>query len=155
MRTPITFTVLALLSLLLAAGCGGKGPREGNYIRPIVLEGCPNDMADGMANDFRSLVAMVASLSAARYEIHKVSPTDFKVFTTFKTVRGFSVAWEAQVYADGSVSLTLPTTTPMQPTKGLSFASDQGERISRYFNKLKCRPAQDLRRRCLRAGYSF
>lgn len=143
------------MTLLFAAGCGARGPSEGNYIRPIVLEGCPSDMGDGLSPDFRSLVAMVASFAAARYEIHQVSPIDFKIFTVFKTDRGFTVGWEAQVYNDGAVSLTLPSTTPMQPNKGLSYASKQGQVVARYFNKLKCRPAQDLRNRCLRAGYSF
>ncbi len=146
---------VGLIAIFFAVGCGSKGPQEGNYIKPIVLEACQNDPGDGMAPDFRSLTAMVAAFAAARYDIHQVSPVDFKIFTKFKNIRGFTVAWEAQIYADGAVSLTLPSTTPMQPNKGLSFANKQGEQVVRYFTKLKCRGAQDLRDRCMRAGYSF
>jgi hypothetical protein len=155
MKPFITPLTVALLALAVCAGCGSKGPREGNYIRPIMMEGCPRDMGDGLTPDFRSMVAMIAALGAARYEIHQVSPVDFKIFTSFKEIKGYSVGWEAQVYNDGSVSLTLPTTTPMQPNPGLAFAAKQGQLIARHFEKLKCRGAQDLRTRCATAGYSF
>ncbi len=151
------FIIIGFATLLIAAGCGGSGPSQGNYIRPIMLEGCSTGaQSDGMAVDHRSLVAMVAALAAARYEIYEVSPIDFKIYTNYKNVRGgTTVGWEAQVYADGSVSLTLPSTAPMQSTKALSAVTKYGQQVARHFNKLKCRPAQDLRRRCQKVGYTF
>ena len=151
------FIIIGLATVLHAGGCGGSGPSQGNYIRPIMLEGCSTGaQGDGMAVDHRSLVAMVAALAATRYEIYEVSPVDFKIFTHYKNVRGgAAVGWEAQVYADGSVSLTLPSTAPMQGTKALSVVTKHGRQVAAHFNKLKCRPAQDLRRRCQKAGYTF
>ena len=157
MRHIITSSIIiGFATVLYATGCGGSGPSQGNYIRPIMLEGCSTGAQDGMAVDQRSLVAMVAALAAARYQIHEISPVDFKIFTHYKNLRGgVTVGWEAQVYADGSVSLTLPSTAPMQSTKALSAVTKYGQQVARHFNKLKCRPAQDLRRRCQKAGYTF
>ena len=121
-----------------------------------MLEGCSTMTQDGMAVDHRSLVTMVAAFAAARYEIHEVSPVDFKIYTQYKNLRGgITVGWEAQVYDDGSVSLTLPSTAPMQSSKALSVVTKYGMQISKHFNKLKCRPAHDLRKRCQKAGYTF
>ncbi len=158
MRRIITSSIIiGFATVLIATGCGGSGPSQGNYIRPIMLEGCPTAaQGDGMAVDQRSLVAMIAALAAARYQIHEVSPVDFKIYTHYKNVRGgATVGWEAQVYSDGSVSLTLPSTAPMQGTKALAAVTKYGHQIARHFNKIKCRPAQDLRRRCQKAGFSF
>ena len=110
---------LSLAVFASVASCGGarNGPSEGNFIRPIMLEPCARAPQDGMTIEQRSLVAMVAAFGASRYEIHGVSADEYRVFTTFKEQRGMVMGWEAQVYDDGSVSLTLPSTTRCSPPR--------------------------------------
>lgn len=150
-------TILAL-SFVLSAGCGGGGenvPKEGNYIRPIRADGCNRQLPDGLPPDHRSLAAMIAALHASRYIIYQVSPVEFKVFTEFKDMRGITVGWEAQIYSDGSVALALPATMPNQGAREMAVIEKYGVKVAQVFNKFKCMPVEQLRRRTAPAGYIF
>ena len=150
--------ILALSFVLSGAGCGGGGPKppkEGNYIRPIRVESCNRQMPDGLPPDHRSLAAMIAALHANRYTIYQVSPVEFKVFTEFADRRGITVGWEAQIYSDGSAAISLPATMPNQDARAMTQVEKHGVKVARVFNKFKCLPAEQLRRRTAPAGYIF
>jgi len=152
-----TLLGLSFVLSVAAAGCGGAQdvPKEGNYIRPIRVEGCARDMADGLPPDHRSLAAMIAALHATRYQIYQVSPVEFKVFTEFADFRGITVGWEAQIYSDGSAAISLPATMPTQGARQMVQVEKHGIKVARVFNKFKCLPAQQLRGRTAPAGYVF
>jgi hypothetical protein len=152
-------TLLGLsLVLSVVAGCGGGGqnvPQEGNYIRPIRVEACAHQTADGLPPDHRSLAAMIAALHATRYTIYQVSPLEFKVFTEFSDRRGITVGWEAQIYSDGSAALSLPATMPPQGPQAMVQVEKHGVKVARTFDKFKCLTIDQLRRRTAPAGYVF
>lgn len=152
-------TLLGLAFVLFAAAsCGGGGqnvPQEGNYIRPIRVQGCERDMPDGLPPDHRSLAAMIAALHASRYTIYQVSPLEFKVFTEFADLRGVTVGWEAQIYSDGSAALSLPATMPDQGPQQMVLVEKYGVKVARAFGKFKCLNVDQLRRRTAPAGYVF
>ncbi|MDD5307412.1 MAG: hypothetical protein PHU25_08830 [Deltaproteobacteria bacterium] len=144
--------ILVGLSLACLAGCGGRRP-AGNTITPIRLTGCP--AAQDAPADQRSLAAMIAAMQASRYAVYKVSPAEFKVFTDYTTVRGMQVAFEAQIYSDGSASLYLPSTMPMQSGDALAKIQKYADKLARTFDRLKCMPTAWLRLEAARAGYVF
>jgi hypothetical protein len=148
--------LLAALLLSAPLGCGGRqGPTQGNYIEPVMLEGCASAIGE-LPADQRSLAAMVAALHAARFQIHQVSPVEFQVYTEFRELRGgITAAWAAQIYSDGSAQLSLPETMPMQDARALDYLRRLGQKIGRYFDKYKCAPVDRLRTASAKGGYPF
>lgn len=156
-RSRATGTALAVaFAVLAAAACGGsRGPSEANAIPPIMAAGCEREMNDGLAPDLRSLAAMVVTLKASRYEIHQVSPVEFKVFTAFRESRGITWAFEAQIYSDGSAQLQVPATMPMQPAAVMRKVEAWGRKVAAVFERNKCMPEPQLRARSAAAGFPF
>jgi hypothetical protein len=146
---------LLLLAALLLAACGARGPSQANSIPPITVAGCARNMNDGLAPDLRSLAAMVVSLQASRYEIHQVSPVEFKVFTGFREHRGVTWAFEAQIYSDGSAQLQTPDTMPLQSAKLMRNVEAWGRKVAAVFERNKCMPEAQLRARAAAAGFPF
>jgi len=144
------------VSFPLLSACGGaQGPTEANAITPIMVTGCERSMNDSLAPDLRSLAVMVISLKSSRYEIHQVSPVEFKVFTGYREHRGITWAFEAQIYSDGSAQIQLPDTMPMQDADKLRQVEAWGRRVAAVFERHKCMPEQQLRTRSAAAGFSF
>ncbi len=145
-----------LLASLAPQACGGpRGPSEANAIPPIMVAGCERDMNDGLAPDLRSLAVMVVALQSSRYEIHQVSPVEFKVFTAFRENRGITWAFEAQIYSDGSAQLQLPDTMPLQSAKVMRNVEAWGRKVAAVFERHKCMPAPQLRTKSAAAGFPF
>jgi hypothetical protein len=140
------------LTLACIAGCGGRRPM-GNTITPIRLTACT--VAQDAPADQLGLAAMIAAMQSSRYTVYKVSPAEFKVFTDYKTERGVQVAFEAQIYSDGSASLYLPSTMPMQSGDAMTKIQKYADRLARAFDKLKCKPSAWLRPEAAKAGYVF
>jgi hypothetical protein len=152
MRHTTRLAILLGLSLAFLAACGGHRPM-GNTITPIRLTGCTG--TQDVPSDQRSLAAMIAAMQSSRYTVYKVSPAEFKVFTNYSEVRGAQVAFEAQIYSDGSASLYLPSTMPMQTGDALAKLQKYADKLARAFDKMKCKPAEWLRSEAAKAGYVF
>jgi hypothetical protein len=148
-------TAVLLLASLLASCGGSRGPSQANAIPPIMVAGCERNMGDSLPPDLRSLAAMVVALRSQRYEIHQVSPVEFKVFTAFRENRGITWAFEAQIYSDGSAQLQLPDTMPLQGAKILRNIEAWGRKVAAVFDRNKCMPEQQLRARSAAAGFPF
>ncbi|HUT76164.1 MAG TPA: hypothetical protein VM285_00665 [Polyangia bacterium] len=148
-------TVALLLASLLVACGGARGPSEANAIKPIMVTGCERNMNDSLPPDLRSLAGMVVALQSQRYEIHQVSPVEFKVFTAFRENRGITWAFEAQIYSDGSAQLQLPDTMPLQNAKVLRNIEAWGRKVAAVFDRHKCMPEQQLRAKSAAAGFPF
>lgn len=141
---------------LACSACGGAGgPSEANAIPPIMVTGCALQMNDNLSPDLRSLAVMVVSLRSARYEIHQVDPTGFRVFTAFREQGGITWALEAQIYSDGSALLQLPDTMPMQSARALRSIEGWSRRVAATFERHRCMPEQQLRTRSAAAGFPF
>jgi hypothetical protein len=156
-------TVAAMLAWLAAAGfafgnlsCGGSArPASGNQIYPIHALGCESPPDSALPDDQRGLVAMVIALSTAQLKIYQVSPSEFRIFTDFKDHKGISVAFEAQIYADGSAMLTTPDTMPNQDARSVAHVQKWGHRVATYFDRFKCESTAQLRTKLAHSGYSI
>jgi hypothetical protein len=147
---------IAVACLAACAACGSRsGPRQGNQINPIRVTGCAQELGDDVPPDQRSMAAMVAALHLAKYPIYQVSPTEFKIYTDFKEHKGITAAWEAQIYSDGSATLELPETMPVQNARSMAYVQKWGHKLASYFNRLKCEPIDQLRSKTEAAGYAF
>ncbi len=152
--TVFSFAIVAIVAAVCGCGHrGAAGPSEGNYIRPIVIRTCEHPTGDNAPPDHRSLAAMVVAMNAARYQIYQISTTDFKIFTDFKDSRGIAMAWEAQIYSDGSASLSLPSTTPLQNSRALATIERHGVKLGRLFDRFKCQRFEILKNKAAAAGY--
>lgn len=157
----------ALPPLLLAAACGAApdaaepaAPEQpyilgADDVDPIPLAACARDPGDGLSPDKRSLIAAIAAFASKGYAIHQVSPTELTVYTEFRAIRDLQVGWKAQFGGDGSGELRVPETMPPQAQPAVKRIREWGRGVAGAFDKLKCRPAEELRRRCEKTGFSF
>jgi hypothetical protein len=158
---------LALAALLLGQACGGDlggiDPNEPvaplavepSEFQPIPVAACARAPDDGLPADKRSLFSMIAALESRGYQIHQVSPAELTIYTKFRDLKGVIVAWRIRFGGDGAGEIGLPETMPPQPTGSAHRAREWGRGLAAAFDKLKCRPADELRKRCERAGFSF
>ena len=157
--------VAALAALALVAACGGDpGATAPTAPAPttdaagftaIPLAACAQAPADSLSADKRSLIAMIAALDSKRYQIHQVSAAELTIYTRFRDVHGVQVAWRIRFGGDGAGEIGLPETMPPLPQDALRNVREYARGVAGAFDKLKCRPAADLRKRCERVGFSF
>ena len=79
----------------------------------------------------------------------------FKIFTDFADFRGIIVGWEVQVYSDGSATLQLPKTQPMQSIRNMRYVDKHARALVKRFNRLKCRDLDWRRRKADEKGYTI
>ena len=155
----------ALAVLALVAACGGDPgatapaapgtATDAPEFTALPLAACAHASADGLSPDKRSLIAMIAALGATRYQIHQVSAAELTIYTRFRNVHGVQVGWRIRFGGDGAGELGLPETMPPLSPGELRNVREWARGVVGAFDKLKCRPADDLRKRCERAGFSF
>jgi hypothetical protein len=147
----------ALAIALAIPACGGEpAPMlEPAAFRPIPLAACPNDPADGLAPDQRSLVAMIAALDSRMFAIHQVSQAELTIYTRYREIQGIPVAWEIRFQGDGAGELMVAQTMPQADARTFGRIRAWGRKLAATFDRLKCLPSPELRARCERAGFTF